>query len=189
MEPLFSLLSNSTNELHRALGVYNLWTMPYRTTFENVRITPEYKGHETSVTYETPGGSVRTRVLFDEQMRRAGITITHISEHAIKQPADYRTVSHLFDNARVEPNDEGYDAFSAQIGDQGLAVAFVSLAGSPMHLLQRELMPMETFFTELYDHPEALAECAASIGRYFERMFKGGRRLDLPPADDKPVFS
>ena len=39
-----------------------------------------------------------------------------------------------------------------------------------MHLLQRELMPMERFFYELHDHPEELAECAESIGRYWEKM-------------------
>ena len=170
--PHFKDLRDPSDELHRAVGVYNLWSMPYRTVFEDVRITVQYEGDATTVSYNTPVGSVTTRVLYDEGMRRAGITITHVSEHAIKQPTDYRTIGYLFDHARVEPNHGGYDEFSVRIGTQGLAVAFVSLAGSPMHLLQRELMPMETFFTEMYDHPEELTECAASIGRYFERIFR-----------------
>lgn len=170
--PNFKDLRAPEDEVHRALGVYNLWTMPYRTVFEDVRITTQYEGDATTVSYDTPVGSVTTRVLYDEGMRRAGITITHISEHAIKQPTDYRVIGYLFDHARVEPNYGGYDEFTAHVGDQGLAVAFVSLAGSPMHLLERELMRMETFFTEMYDHPDELSECASSIGRYFERIFR-----------------
>jgi hypothetical protein len=165
-------LRDPADELHRALGVYNLWTMPYRTVFEGVRTTAVYEGDETAVIYDTPGGRLTTRVLYDEGMRRAGITITHISEYAIKQPADYRTVAYLFDHARVEPNYGGYSEFSDYVGEQGLAVAFVNIAGSPVHLLQRELMPFEMFFTELYDHPEELFECAVAIGRYFERVFR-----------------
>jgi hypothetical protein len=32
-------------------------------------------------------------------------------------------------------------------------------------------MPFDQFFYELADHPDELAACAASIGRYYERVF------------------
>ena len=104
-------------------------------------------------------------------MRRAGISITHITEHAIKSPEDYEAVGYIFENAKVEAAYDGYNEFSKQVEDRGFAVAFISLAGSPMHLLQRELMPIEFFFYELYDHPAVLSKCAESIGHYFERVF------------------
>ena len=170
--PLFKDLRSPADEIHRALGIYNLHSMPYATRLENVDISTTTEGDRTRVTYHTPKGDVSTTFVYDETMRRAGISITHVSEHAIKSREDYAAVSSLFDNARVEPNDEGYDAFSSQVGERGIACGFVSLSGSPMHLLQRELMPMQQFFFELYDHPDELAACAESVGRYFARVFE-----------------
>jgi hypothetical protein len=164
-------LRGSEDEVHRALGIYSLRTMPVRTVLDGVRFEAHQKGDETRVTYETPAGTVTTTVLYDESMRRAGITITHITEYAIKSPADYRPVSYLFEAARVEENPDGYREFRDYVGDRGLAVGFLSLAASPMHLLQRELMPLERFFLELYDHPAELAACAGSIGGYFRGLF------------------
>ena len=169
--PHFKDLRDPSDDAHRALGIYSLWTMPYKTRLEDVKYKAQYKGDETLVEYETPVGSIRTKVLYDETMRRAGITISHVSEYAIKSPEDYEAVGYLFEHAEVLPDYEGYQEFADQIGDRGLAVAFISLAGSPMHLLQRELMPVELFFYELYDHPEELAKCAERIGKYFERVF------------------
>lgn len=169
--PQFKDLRSPTDDLHRALGIYNLWTMPYSTLLHNVDVTVERRGDETQVAYHTPVGTLTTTVVYDDAMRAAGISITHISEHAIKSHDDYAAVGHIFDNMEVVPNVEGYQEFADLVGDRGLAAGFMSLAASPMHLLQRELMPMEFFYYELYDHPDELAQCAASIGRYFKKMF------------------
>jgi hypothetical protein len=169
--PNFKELRSSEDEVHRALGIYNLRTMPVRTEFDGVHVRALRRGDETRVEYETPAGSVSTTVLYDESMRRAGITITHITEYPIKSPADYRPVSYLFEAARVEGSFDGYREFQEYVGERGLAVGFLSLAASPMHLLQRELLPLERFFLELYDHPAELARCAESVGGYFRRLF------------------
>jgi len=170
--PNFKDLHDPGDDRDRGLGIYNLWTMPYATVLEDVEVRTEYRGDETVVEYRTPVGDLRTSVLYDENMRRAGISITHITEYAIKRPEDYEAVGYLFEHARVVPNYEGYKTFADRVGDRGLAVGFISLAGSPMHLLQRELMPVEFFFYELYDHPKELARCAARIGSYFGRAFE-----------------
>jgi len=169
--PNFKDLRGPEDETHRALGIYNLHTMPVRTVLEGVRVETARRGDETRVSYTTPVGSLSTTVLYDEAMRRAGITITHITEYAVKSPADYRALGYLFEAARVEENAEGYREFRDYVGERGLAVGFLSLAASPMHLLQRELMPLERFFFELYDHPVEMARCAESIGAYFRRLF------------------
>ena len=169
--PNFKDLRSPDDEAHRALGIYNLRTMPVRTVLEGVRVKMGRRGDETRVEYETPVGSLTTRALYDETMRRAGITITHITEHAVKSPADYRPLAYLFEAARAEANGRGYAQFRDYVGHRGLAVGFLSLAASPMHLLQRELMPLERFFLELYDHPRELARCAEAIGSYFRRVF------------------
>lgn len=169
--PHFKDLRDPLDDAHRALGIYNLWTMPYATRLENVDVTVTTEGDETHVEYRTPVGTVSTTVLYDEAMRQAGVSITHVSEYAIKDSADYAAVGYIFENARVVANHEGYGEFADQVGHRGIAAGFLSLAGSPMHLLQRELMPLQLFFLEMYDHPEELAQCAESIGVYFERIF------------------
>jgi len=169
--PQFKDLRDPLDDLHRALGIYNLWTMPYSTRLHNVDVTVETEGDQTHVAYRTPVGTVTTTVVYDDAMRAAGASITHISEHAIKDHNGYSPVGYIFENTEVVPNFTGYQEFADYVGDRGIAAGFLSLAASPMHLLQRELMSMELFFYELYDHPEELIQCAASIGGYLERVF------------------
>jgi len=168
--PHFKDLRDPSDDVHRGLGIYNLRTMPCRTVFRDVEVSARHEGDETVVEYRTPVGSVRTKVLYDDAMRDAGISISHITEYAVKSADDYEAVAHIFANAEVAPNYDGYGEFAAQVGDRGFAAGYVSLAGSPMHLLQRELMPVDLFFYELYDHPRELARCAESIGVYFDRV-------------------
>ena len=170
--PHFKDLRDPLDDVHRGLGIYNLWAMPYSTRLENVDVEVTTEGDQTHVEYRTPVGTVSTTILYDEGMRQAGISITHLLRYAIEDGADYAPVRYIFDHARVEPNYAGYDEFAEGVGDRGIAAAFLSLAASPMHLLQRELMPIQFFFYELYDHPDELNQCAASIGAYFERVFE-----------------
>lgn len=169
--PRFKDLRDPLDDAHRALGIYNLWTMPYSTRLQNVDVKVRAEGDETHVAYRTPVGTITTTVVYDESMRRAGASVTHVSEHAIKDHNDYAAVAYVFENAEVLPNLTGYQEFADEIGDRGIAAGFLSLAASPMHLLQRELMRMELFFYELHDHSDEVARCAESIGRYFGRVF------------------
>lgn len=168
--PNFKDVRDPLDEADRALGLYNLWSMPYRTVLENVRRTVRPSGDATDVEYQTPAGTIRTSVRYDESMRKAGITISHVAQHAIKGPSDYAAVGYLFENARVEPNYDGYTRYAQEIGDRGVTAAFVSLAASPMHLILRELMPFDSFCYALYDHPGELAALAAQIGAYWQRV-------------------
>ena len=170
--PNFRDLREPEDDAERALGIYNLWTMPYRSVLENVKRKIRVQGDRTFVEYETPVGKINTTVLYDEGMRRAGITITHVEEYPFNGERDYRALGYIFENMRVEANYGGYQEFADGVGDRGLAVAFVSLAGSPMHLIQRELMPMETFFYEMHDHADELVALAEQIGVYWNRVLE-----------------
>ena len=169
--PHFKDLRSPEDDVHRALGIYNLWSMPYATELNDVEVDVATVGDETHVEYRTPLGSISTTVIYSEEMKRAGVSITHVSEYAIKSHRDYAPLSYLFDHAQAVPNCGGYDSFRNGVGERGFAVAFLSLAASPMHLLQRELMPMDLFFYELTDHPKKIEDCAEAIGGYFDRVF------------------
>ena len=168
--PNFRDLHSPQDDIDRALGIYNLHVMPCRTVLENVSRKVHVSGDRTFVEYVTPVGSVNTVVLYDETMRRAGITITHVETYAFKGVEDYPPLGYLFENARVEPNAERYEEFAAGVGERGIAVGYLAGAASPMHFIQRELMPLDLFFYETYDHPDELAHLAEQVRTYYDRM-------------------
>ena len=170
--PLFKDLRSAEDDVHRPLGIYNLHSMPYKTVLEGVTYRSCEQGDKTIVEYQTPLGPLTTVTVYDEAMRRAGISITHVEKHAFSEPQDYGPLGYLFEHARVEPNYEGYTAFARSIGDRGFAAAFLSLAASPMHLIQRELMPLDRFFFEMNDHPKEINSLAEKIGRYWDRVLR-----------------
>ncbi|HOX05621.1 MAG TPA: uroporphyrinogen decarboxylase family protein [Planctomycetota bacterium] len=174
--PDFRDLSGGGDDADRALGLYNLACMPFRVVLEGVERRVEARGERTFVEYRTPAGTIRTVTLYDESMRRAGISISHVEERAFRSPEDYPALGWIFEHARVEENFAGYDRFRGEVGGCGLAAAFVSLAASPMHLIQRELMPFETFCFELADHPAELDELARRIGRLWAQMLAAAAR-------------
>ncbi len=169
--PDFKALRSPDDEAHRALGIYNLPCMPVRTTFEGIDYRVTQDGDRQIVEYQTPAGPLTTVTVYDEAMRAAGVTITHVTKYAFRGPQDYEPLCCLFRSARVEPNYEGYAAFAGEIGDRGFATAYLSSAASPLHLLQRELMPLEVFFYELADRPEEVHRLAECIGRYWREMY------------------
>ena len=168
--PNFKDLRGPLDEADRALGIYNLWNMPCRTVLENVDRLVQTEGDITRVQYRTPAGTISTAVLHDESMRQAGITISHILEYAIKSEADMPALGYIFEHARVQANYAGHLEYARQIGDRGIAAAFVSLAGSPMHLILRELMPFDAFYYAMYDAPAALLALSEKIAVYWRRV-------------------
>jgi len=68
------------------------------------------------------------------------------------------------------PNHDGYAAEAERIGQRGFVVAYVHAAASPMHFLQRDVMPVETFFFELHDRPDEVRSLAEAISGYWEEM-------------------
>ena len=61
--PNFRDLRAPTDDADRPLGIYNLWTMPYRTVLENVQRSIRTQGDRTYVEYKTPVGTINAVVL------------------------------------------------------------------------------------------------------------------------------
>ena len=169
--PDFQDLRSRDDDVDRALGIYRLWFMPYKAILRNVKREVEYDGDITTVRYHTPKGVVQTKVLFDEAMRRAGITVTHIAEHAIKSKNDFDAVGYIFENIEVEPNYGGYKQFQDKVGDRGFAVGYISLAASPIHLIMRELARLDDFYLMNFDCADEMKQLEKQIQVYFDRVF------------------
>ncbi|KYZ77939.1 hypothetical protein AXX12_16885 [Anaerosporomusa subterranea] len=164
------LFDDSTDIVDRALGIWRCRTKPHHPKFRNIKRNISYQGDATIVEYLTPYGNIRTKVIYDESMRKAGITLSHVSEHAIKSVNDYEAVAYIFENAEVHPNYEGIARLKEEVGDRALVVGTASMGASAMHHILHELLPYDLFFCEYHDHYDELVRLAERMTPYINKV-------------------
>ena len=168
--PDFTRRQEETDMLDRVLGIFNLPVLPYRVVLEGVERRITRSGREIAVEYHTPAGSIRAAEIFTDEMLDGGASISWVTEHAIRQPRDFETAAWIFSHLRVEPRGGGYEARLSEVGERGVAVAYVIGTACPVHHIMKELMPVEQFFYALHDCPEQIERLAAAMEPYYERM-------------------
>jgi uroporphyrinogen-III decarboxylase len=152
----------------RALGILRSRTCPYEVIHgAEVERKIIIKGEETIVEYITPVGSISTSTGWTEEMRKAGVSTSWISRHAIEGPEDIDVVEYIFSHLKVVPSLDGYLEFRKEVGDRGVVAAFTSGAGAPMQHIMRMLMPLEKFFLAMSDYPERLRNLAGAMEGYY----------------------
>ena len=170
--PEFLNLRSPEDHIDRGLGVYRLWGMAYRPELVGVEREVKREGDATWVTYHTPVGSVSCKILYTEEMKRAGASITWIAEHLIKEPRDYKTVGYIFKNIKILPDYDNYLEFKNKVGDNGFAAAFANLSASPMHHIMKEFFDATQFYLEMYDHPQEMRQLSEELEPYFDQVFR-----------------
>ncbi|HSB04127.1 MAG TPA: uroporphyrinogen decarboxylase family protein [Thermodesulfobacteriota bacterium] len=170
--PEFLNVRSPEDNIDRGLGIYRLWGMAYRPELAGVDREVKKEGDTTLVTYHTPIGSVSCKILYTEEMKRAGASITWISEHVIKEPKDYRTVGYIFKNMKIYPDYGNYLDYQRKVGDKGYAAAFANLASSPMHHIMKEFLEPTKFYLELYDHPKELQQLSEDMESYYDQIYE-----------------
>lgn len=145
-------------DLHVGLGIYDLELSPWIVRFHNVGIAHERKDNgELTVTYDTPRGIIRTKVVYTKEMLREGITLYAHKEHALKEIEDYDALAYIFENAEVIPNYEAFTKYQSEyVGERGVAVALAAMWASAGHYLIKELMGFEDFYLARFDDKEAM---------------------------------
>jgi hypothetical protein len=170
--PEFLNVRSPEDNIDRGLGVYRLWGMAYRPELVGVDRQVKKEGDTTTVTYHTPVGSVTCKILYTEEMRRAGASITWISEPVIKEPRDYRVVGYIFKHIKIHPDYDNYREYQAKVGEKGYAAAFANLASSPMHHIMKEFLEPTKFYLELYDHPQELRQLSEEMEPYYDEVYR-----------------
>jgi hypothetical protein len=160
------------DDLNRALGLFHLREGVYRPELVGVDREVKEEGDTTTVTYHTPVGSVSCKILYNEEMRKAGISISWVSEHVIKEPKDYKTVGYIFKNIKIHPDYEGYRRWQREVGGKGFATAFGNNAAGPMQHIMRDFLDATKFYLEMYDHPKEMRQLCEDMEPYFEQLFK-----------------
>ena len=170
--PEFLKVRTPEDNVDRGLGVYRLWGMAYRPELVGVEREAKTEGDTTQVTYHTPIGSVSCKILYNEEMKRAGASITWISEHVLKEPKDYKVVGYIFKNMKILPDYENYLDYQRKVGDKGYAAAFANLASSPMHHIMKEFLDATQFYLEMFDHPKELQQLCEDLEPYYDQIFR-----------------
>jgi len=163
--------------LTRGIGLYSLKENGYRINFSpNIRLEVQKirQGDEeaTRVEYNTPKGMVSTKEVINEEMRKAGVSITWVQEHAIKRPEDYEIWAYIFENINVTPDYDRYRAWQNRIGDDGVAVMMGSFSASPMHHIQRDFLDATEFFFHYKDHAKKIGRLAGAIEGVYDQILK-----------------
>jgi hypothetical protein len=170
--PEFLKARTPEDNIDRGLGVYRLYGMAYRPELVGVDREVKKEGDTTTVTYHTPVGSVSCKILYTGDMKRAGASITWMSEPVIKDPEDYRVVGYIFKNIEIHPDYDNYRDYQARVGDKGYAAAYANLASSPMHHIMKEFLEPTKFYLELYDHPKELQQLAEDLESYYDQIYR-----------------
>lgn len=170
--PDFREFYDPLDDVDRALGIWRIKGIPYRTVLRGIKRNISYEGDATTVEYLTPKGTIRTKTRYTKESEKAGITLTDIVERAIKSEDDYEAIAYIFEHAEVIPDYDNYLEYKERVGHRGLCVAFANLAASPMHAIQRYLLDYNTFFIEIMDNPHGLEWLANEIQGYFHRLFE-----------------
>lgn len=160
---------NGATMVDRAIGILHLPVLPYRLTLHDVDRRVVRHGQETIVEYHTPLGPIRTATVFTEEMLDAGASLPWIVEHAIREPRDFEAVGYVFSHFRIEPQSEGYLARRAEVGERGVAVAFLLGSACPIQHIMG-LMPLEQFFYAFHDYPEKVQRLAEEMEPLYQRL-------------------
>lgn len=185
--PEFLNVRTPEDNIDRGIGVYRLWGMAYRPELTGVDREVKREGDTTTVVYHTPLGPVSCKILYSDEMRRAGASITWITEHVIKEPRDYRVVGYIFKNMKILPDYENYLDFQKKVGEKGFAAAFANLSASPMHHIMKEFLDATKFYLEMYDHPKEMQGLCEDMEPCFEQVFRRGRSRHLAPECAVPL--
>jgi uroporphyrinogen-III decarboxylase len=159
------------SEATRSLGLYQCNSICYRVDFD-VGISVEIDGDDVVTKYITPKGDITTRVRYNEGMRRGGVTASILTEYPIKSREDFEAVGYIFEHADVIPCYKNFNRKNEEVGERGVVAAFCTTGVSGMHFILQELMPMDKFFLETYDHPQELSDLSAQIETLLDRIFE-----------------
>jgi hypothetical protein len=170
--PDFLNVRSPDDTIDRGLGIYRLAGLPYRVELAGVEREVQKEGDINSVTYHTPLGSVSCKFLYTEEMRRAGVSISWITEHVIKEPGDYRIVGYIFKNMRVLPDYPNYLDFQKQVGEKGFAAARGMAPASPRQHIMRDFLDATHFYLEMYDHPREMEQLCEEMEPFYEQLFR-----------------
>ena len=159
------------NKFSRGLGhEFSTTATVHNLDFSGIDRETETQGDLKICRYRTPHGTLQTATLYNEHMRRSGITVPHISERLIKSADDYAAAAWLFERIQVVPCYDMYRQYADAIGNRAILNAMATPRANGRHLLMMELMDYQEYVFNQADYPEETAELARVLDGYLARV-------------------
>jgi corrinoid protein of di/trimethylamine methyltransferase len=159
--------------LHRAINAYALKEHVFQFVFsERIKIQISQEGDRTCVKYYTPKGMVQTTTVYNNEMKRGGVSIPWIQEHIIKEPKDYEIVACLFENMDLTPDDKVFLEWQREVGEDGLCAAYFTGAASPMHHIQKSFVNATNFFFHYNDFQKEMQFLSDSMAPIYNKALR-----------------
>jgi len=145
------------------------WVRPHR--FENEKCTVETEPIErdglagTRSVMHTPAGEL-TSVSLSEPV----LNSSHIAEHFVQTPADYRVLLEFLHDVNVVPDEGAVEAMAAKLGDDGLPHTCV--ARTPFQQLWVQWVSIENLCLHMVDEPELMDEVIGVLAEINRRAMR-----------------
>ena len=170
MIPDFLQHGGIENTYSRGLGhLFSNTATVYNLNFEDIDHEATVLDGLTTCRYNTPYGMLQTSVLYDENMRRSGVTIPHKVERLIKSVQDYDAAAWLFERIKVVPCYELYNQYAHSMGNRTILNTLATQRSNGMHLLMMDLMEYDSYVYNSVDYPEETAALARWLNGYIDR--------------------
>jgi corrinoid protein of di/trimethylamine methyltransferase len=159
--------------LHRAIGAYALKEHVFKFVFSpRIGVRVKEEGERTFIEYHTPKGMVSTCKVYNEEMKRGGVSIPWVEGHIIRKPEDYRVVACLFENLDIIPQYDAFLKWEKEVGEDGLCAAWFAGAASPMHHIQKYFLDATEFFFHYRDYQKEMRALAEAMTPLYEKALK-----------------
>ncbi len=142
----------SLREVERALdlGTPAREGRVFERVYDGAEVVVRQEGGRRITEYRTPVGMVREVTHYSDDLDAVGLP-GRVEEYPLKRPEDYRVWSWLVEHSRWEPAYDDYQAYDAEIGDDGLPM--VSVGDVPIHEFMLDLVGYDDAFYHLADYP------------------------------------
>jgi hypothetical protein len=144
-----------------------------------VDLVPRERPGNTAITFTTPVGSCSVHYRTSESILATGAT-PYLTKHVITSTEDVAPVRWILDHGEVTADHASYEERAAEIGENGLAIAFIERV--PFQRLLLDFMGEETCFFEMFDRPEGFASLLHQLTEIDETF------LDLALQSTSPII-
>jgi corrinoid protein of di/trimethylamine methyltransferase len=173
VNPEYQIARKPEDNLHWALGILSYKESVYGFRFPpDVDIEVKQTEGRTKIIYHTPVGSVSTTTVYNEEMRKAGVSNFWIEEHVLKEGKDYPVVRYIFQNLKLFADDRDFLKWRAKIGDDGVAFTLGGRASSPMHHIQKYFVDATDFYYHYHDYAKEMQALAESMENFFDQIIR-----------------
>lgn len=168
--PEYRKVRKPENSFHAALGIFSLKETVYDYRLSsNIEVRAAQHGDITKVEYHTPVGMVQIRIIYTEDMKRAGVSSVWIQEHAIKKQSDYKVLGYIFENIELIAKFDDFVIWKNEVGEDGLAVTLGMRAASPIHHIQKHFIDATAFYYHYHDYQKEMRILEKKLETYFDQ--------------------